>query len=144
VVGGQLVTAATQAQLFEQFINGSDCLSSHRGQILPRNSCRSPWQNNLNMTVEQSLPSLQGKTVTLRLDIFNFLNVIDKDWGKIKLPANSPSFNNQTLVNVVGYTGSDPLTSQPIFNFLPASQTRWASNFVGSYYQIQLSARVGF
>jgi hypothetical protein len=145
VVNGQVITAATQAQLFEQFIEGQSCLSDSRGKILPRNSCRSPWQNNMNVTVEQTLPSVMGKTLSLRLDVFNFLNVIDHDWGKIKLPSNSPSFNDQSLVSVVGQTAdANVLNTQPIFNYVPASTVRWTSNVIPSYYQIQLSARLGF
>jgi carboxypeptidase family protein/TonB-dependent receptor-like protein len=145
VVGGQVITAATQAQLFEQFIEGQPCLNDNRGRILARNACRTPWQNNMNVTVEQNLPSVYGKTLSLRLDVFNFLNLVNHDWGKIKLPSNSPSFNDQSLVSVVGQT-SDPdvLNTQPIFNFVPASSVRWTSNVIPSYYQIQLSARLGF
>ncbi|HEV7703883.1 MAG TPA: TonB-dependent receptor [Gemmatimonadaceae bacterium] len=145
VVNGQVITAATQAQLFEQFIEGQPCLRDNRGKILDRNGCRSPWQNNMNVTVEQSLPSVMGKTLSLRLDVFNFLNLVDHDWGKVKLPSNSPSFNDQSLVSVVGQT-ADPnvLNTQPIFNFVPASTVRWTTNVIPSYYQIQLSARLGF
>ena len=147
VVNGQVITAETQAQLFEQFIEGQSCLNDNRGKILPRNACRSPWQNNMNVTLEQSLPSVMGKTLSVRLDVFNFLNLVDHDWGKIKLPSNSPSFNDQSLVSVVGQT-QDPdgnvLNTQPIFNYVPASTVRWTSNVIPSYYQIQLSARLGF
>jgi hypothetical protein len=97
------------------------------------------------VTVEQMLPSVMGKTLSLRLDVFNFLNVIDHDWGKIKLPSNSPSFNDQSLVSVVGQTqDANVLNTQPIFNYVPASTVRWTSNVIPSYYQIQLSARLGF
>jgi hypothetical protein len=148
VVNGQLITAATQAQLFEQFINGQSCLNESRGSILPRNSCRSPWQTNMNVTIEQSLPTVMGKTLSLRLDVFNFLNLINHDWGKIKLPSNSPSFNDQSLVTVVGQTQdtltNNVLNTQPIFNFVPANTVRWTSTVIPSYYQIQLSARLGF
>jgi hypothetical protein len=144
-VAGQFISAATQAQQFEQFINGQSCLSEHRGEILARNSCRTPWQNNMNVTLEQSLPSVSGRTVSLRLDVFNFLNLVNHDWGKVKLPSQSPNFNDQSLVSVVGQT-SDPdvLNTQPIFQYVPANFVRWTSNVVPSYYQIQLSARVGF
>jgi hypothetical protein len=144
-VSGQFITAATQAQQFEQFINGQPCLRDHRGEILARNSCRTPWQNNMNMTIEQSLPTVSGKTLSLRLDVFNFLNLIDHDWGKVKLPVNSPSFNDQSLVSVVGQTtDANVLNTQPIFQYVPANFTRWTANVVPSYYQIQLSARLGF
>jgi len=144
-VSGQFISAATQAQQFEQFINGQPCLRDHRGEILPRNSCRTPWQNNMNMTLEQSLPTVYGKTLSVRLDVFNFLNLIDHDWGKVKLPVNSPSFNDQSLVSVVGQTSdANVLNTQPIFQYVPANFVRWTSNVLPSYYQIQLSARLGF
>ena len=86
-----------------------------------------------------------GKSLSLRLDVFNFLNLLDHDWGKIKLPSNSPSFNDQSLVSVVGQTAdANVLNTQPIFNYVPASTVRWTSNVIPSYYQIQLSARLGF
>ena len=147
VVNGQVITAETQAQLFEQFINGQSCLNESRGSILQRNGCRSPWQNNMNVTIEQSLPTVMGKTLSVRLDVFNFLNLINHDWGKIKLPSNSPSFNDQSLLSVVGQTQdtvtNNVLNTQPIFNFVPANSVRWTSTVIPSYYQIQLSARLG-
>ncbi len=86
-----------------------------------------------------------GKTLSLRLDVFNFLNPVDHDWGKVKLPSISPSFNNQPLITQVGQTAdANVLNTQPIFNFVPASAVRWTSNVLPSYYQIQLSARLGF
>ena len=85
----------------------------------------------MNLTIEQSLPTVMGKTLSVRLDVFNFLNLIDHDWGKIKLPSNSPSFNDQSLVSVVGQTqdtvSHNVLNTQPIFNFVPASTVRWTS-----------------
>ena len=37
-----------QAQDFGDFIIGSECLSKHRGAILPRNSCRLPFFQQVN------------------------------------------------------------------------------------------------
>jgi hypothetical protein len=58
----------------------------------------------MNVTIEQAMPTVMGKSLSLRLDVFNFLNLINHDWGKIKLPSNSPNFNDQSLVSVVGQT----------------------------------------
>jgi hypothetical protein len=49
---------------------------------------------------------------------------------------------------VVGQTQdtltNNVLNTQPIFNFVPANTVRWTSTVIPSYYQIQLSARLGF
>jgi len=48
-------------------------------------------------------------------------------------------------VSVVGQTtDANVLNTQPIFQYVPANFTRWTANVVPSYYQIQLSARLGF
>lgn len=75
---------ATQAQIdaFNAFIDGNSYLRSHRGQIASRNATRYPWVNQLDVSIQQELPGFfQGHKSVLRLDIYNFLNMLDKDWG---------------------------------------------------------------
>jgi outer membrane receptor protein involved in Fe transport len=137
---GQTVTAAQQAAAFEEFINGSDCLSKQRGQIMERNSCRAPWQNILNISVRQSLPTIAGQNLTLQADVFNFLNLLNEDWGRLQFASN---FNNVGLLTHVGQTPGPLTTSQGIFQYNPQTQ-RFNSNNVSSNYQIQLSLRYSF
>jgi hypothetical protein len=149
--GNNPATAAEQAAAFEEFIENSECLSEQRGQIMERNSCRAPWQNFMDVSIRQSLPAVGGNRLSLQLDIFNFLNLINKDWGKIKQTANSIN-SNVPLLQHVGQTGTNgaagganiPLSqSQGIFQF-PLTTREYTSDVFGSYYQIQLSARYSF
>src|SRR5947209_4715190 len=39
--------SAAQYATLDAYINGEPCLRNNRGRILPRNSCRNPWQNFL-------------------------------------------------------------------------------------------------
>lgn len=145
--GNVIATPETQAQLYNQFIEGEACLRDHRGEILPRNACRSPWVNQMNLSLRQSLPTWEGRAVTLQLDVFNFLNMLDSHWGLVKLPWDSPSFNNQNLLRHAGQTpvpdGGTTADTRPIFQF-PLNRPLWSADNFASNYQVQLSARLAF
>jgi len=76
--------SATAAQIaaFNAFIDSDPYLSARRGQIAERNSARTPWGNQLDLGIQQELPGFFKKHRTvLRLDVYNFLNMLNKDWG---------------------------------------------------------------
>lgn len=78
---------ATQAQIdaFNSFIDHDSYLKSHRGQIASRNPVNAPWVNQLDVGVQQELPGFFGKDkFTVRMDIFNFLNLLNKKWGEVE------------------------------------------------------------
>ena len=60
---GGTISAATQAQAFEDFIKGTPCLNDNRGHIIPRDACRAPWSNLVNLSLRQSLPTRSGQNV---------------------------------------------------------------------------------
>lgn len=143
--GSTTVTPAQQAAAFEEFIQSTECLSENRGHILPRNECGSPWTNLLNVSVSQALPVFRQQNVSVQLDVFNFLNLLNKDWGE------------QTFldpqVTLLDYRGlTDPTGSliegattpaEPIFRYT-VGQSRYNFSNIDSNYQIQLSLRYSF
>ena len=45
-------------------------------------STRQPWINQLDLGVQQELPGFfNGNKFVVRLDVYNFLNMLNKDWG---------------------------------------------------------------
>jgi hypothetical protein len=136
---GPAVAPNTQAVAFENFINSTPCLRDHRGEFLPRNSCRNPWQNFLDVTLEQALPSVQGRTLSLRLEVFNFANLLNSDWGRTR---SAGTFNDVSLLTHSGQAADDATVS--LFQFKPTYQKFTIENDPANYYQIQLSARLGF
>jgi hypothetical protein len=98
VVGGVFAPNPAEAQLVEDFIASHDCLDDQRGQIMERNSCRSPWQNRLDVALRQDIPTIRGQRLSLRLDIVNFLNFLNKDWGQIRLPSVNQNFPQQPIL----------------------------------------------
>ena len=75
----------TQAQIdaFQKFIDSDPYLSMHRGSIVERNASRTPWVNQLDLGIQQELPGLfKTHKSIIRLDVYNFLNLLNKDWGR--------------------------------------------------------------
>ncbi len=80
----------------DQLIDGDECLSDFRGEIIPRNSCKTGWVNQVNMRFLQEIEVMNGHKVELILDIENLGNLIDSDWGRLDAifqPSNIPLAN---------------------------------------------------
>ena len=141
--GTTLVTAAAQATAFEKFILNSPCLSANRGRILARNSCRLPFTHNVDVSFRQSIPTISGQRLSLEFDIFNFGNLLNKNWGKVQINQ-SGSNSNVPILSHVGQTGIDPKTAQSIFTFNTNAKEYVVGDFVTSYWRSQLAVRYSF
>ena len=135
---------AEQRAALERFITSTDCLTRQRGRIMTRNSCRSPWTNTVNVSLRQALPAIRGQAFTVQLDVFNFLNLLNADWGQQPLPP--AGGGSVPLLTQVGQTAgalTGPNGSQGIFTFDPTTE-KYDRRHVGSAYQMQLGVRYGF
>jgi hypothetical protein len=75
-------TTDAQIQAFQDLISNDAYLNSSRGKVVERNGDRQPWINQLDLGVQQELPGLfNGNKIVLRMDIYNFLNLLNHDWG---------------------------------------------------------------
>ena len=73
---------AEQIAAFHAFIDGDSYLSSHRGEVAERNAGRLPWISQLDLGLQQELPGFFAEhKAVVRLDIYNFLNMLNNDWG---------------------------------------------------------------
>ena len=133
-------TVAQQQAAFEEFIQDSECLRSQRGQILERNTCRNPWINFVDVSLRQNVPTFRGQNFALQLEVFNFLNLLNEDWGVVR---NASGLSTQNLLTHVGQTTADRTTAVPIVQFNPTFR-QFTTESLGSNYQIQLSARYEF
>jgi hypothetical protein len=139
------LSPAMQADSLEAFITGHKCLNEQRGKILERNSCRTPWTKTVNVSARQSIPTFSGHNFILQLDIFNFLNLLNKDWGSQLLGStNSPS-----LVTRRTWVQPDPTKTlkladgaQPVFIFSPFTQFNRTN--ASSNYALQLQLKYTF
>ena len=135
---------AEQRSALERFITSTDCLTRQRGRIMTRNSCRSPWTNTVNLSLRQALPAIRGQSILLQLDVFNFLNLLNSNWGQQPLPPLGGG--SVPLLTHVGQT-SGALTgangAQGVFTFDPATE-KYDRRHLGSAYQMQLGVRYAF
>ena len=142
--------AAKMASTFEDFISGTPCLNEQRGRIMTRNSCRNPWVNEVDLSIGQSLGKVGGKqfeNMLLRLDIINFGNLLNKNWGKQAFSDQGSTCGQicsatAALVNT-GYVVSSPTNVQGIYTF-NTTYTAFNSNNLSSLYTMQLSLRYSF
>jgi hypothetical protein len=152
--GASALTPAQQADALESFINARECLRTQRGTIMLRNSCRTPWTKRVDLSARQSLPAVRGQRLSLQLDVFNFLNLVNKKWGSQDLGStNSPllltrtGFVNGTKLAVKDAAGN-PVTgggAQPTFTFSPSNfATQFSTQNASSNYALQLQLKYAF
>ncbi|HEY4734299.1 MAG TPA: TonB-dependent receptor [Gemmatimonadaceae bacterium] len=140
---GSAAEVASQQDAFERFIDGASCLQSQEGQIMARNSCRSPWINLTNLSLRQTLPSIGNHSVVLELQVFNFLNLLNRQWGRFAVPTGSAiaTTSQIALLSQVGETQGPG--AQPIYRF-DSSMRRYSDENLDTYYQLQFAVRYNF
>jgi outer membrane receptor protein involved in Fe transport len=75
---------AAAQQAFFDYINNSE-LSQYAGSIAPRNGNNSSWTTLFNVRMQQELPAFDtDHKFLVTLDIENFGNLLNKDWGRIE------------------------------------------------------------
>jgi hypothetical protein len=137
-------TAAQQATLLDAFINSSECLKDHRGEILQRNSCRQPFVNQVDLAIRQNLPLIADQRLSVQLDVFNFGNLLNKKWGRAFVTPTTTN-SNVPLVTHVGYSAATASTAVPIVQFTPPAGGEYAPGAtVSNFWRTQVSMRFSF
>ena len=122
------------------YINGDQCLSQNRGRLLPRNSCRNPWQNLLNARLSKVVPTFGGQSVEITMDMLNVLNFINSSWGLTRITG---GFEETTLLRQTGY--DQALAGRGKYTFTPPTKAAVSNvNSLGSRWVFQLGARYTF
>jgi len=117
-------------RLFNEIVNLEPCLADARGSIMERNSCRGPWNGQLDLRLSQGLNLPQGRVEVL-VDVFNFLNLMNGDWGI----QEGPAFSEVQLLRTRGRANDDP-NGPILFSYDGARRT------VGDTQQAQLPYNV--
>ncbi len=147
--GAAFTPSAEAAEDFNRFIESQQCLDEQRGNIMERNSCRSPFQTRLDLSIRQSLPQFNGHALTLQLDIINLPNLINREWGRLSLPALSPVFPQQQILTV-RQRNDAALSDEAAFGYEFDSALRTGDAFrpqensFRDWYQLQVTLRYAF
>jgi outer membrane receptor for ferrienterochelin and colicin len=73
---------AAQREIYRGYLNDNKCVGDYVGQIIPRNTCRQPWFNRLDLSLRNRIPTRAGQNAELSIDFFNVLNGLNKNWGR--------------------------------------------------------------
>ncbi len=77
-------TPAQQVAAWDAFINQDHYLTNHRGEYARRNAIFLPMVARADLSVSQDVSRNiggKGNSLQIRLDIFNFSNLLNSDWG---------------------------------------------------------------
>ena len=121
----------------DSLIRSQRCLNAQRGRLMRRNSCRGSWTTLLNARVSKMFGTGGGHTVELISDVFNVLNLLDKDWG-VRREAGS-ILGDVTMLSLVGY---DHPNERGVYVVLPVN--RRARDVEATRWRMQLGARYTF
>jgi len=138
------LTAQQQWVELNAFIEGNDYLRSRRGQYAERNGDRLKWSHVIDLKFAQEISVNFGKrkhTFEITADIFNFTNLLNKDWGKRYFAT----FDQVQLVDYVGFLADG---TTPTFRYNPdaAKQLNQVDDagVNSSRWQAQLGVRYTF
>ncbi|HJP60433.1 MAG TPA: hypothetical protein VJ865_10550, partial [Gemmatimonadaceae bacterium] len=145
----QALEAAAQADAFDRFIDRVQCLRESRGKILGRNTCRNPWQNDIDVSIGQNLRAFGQQNLQLRLDVLNFANLLNRRWGWQNFSDQNntcgPICSATTLLTQTGNftTNRTQQEVQGIYTFNKTMKP-WNADNASSNYRMQLSLRYSF
>jgi hypothetical protein len=130
--------SAAEYQRLETFIRSEPCLRNSRGTLLRRNRCRNHWTGLLDLRLSKLLRTGGGQKLSLSVDLFNALHLLDRDWGLIRRTADF-GVEEVPLIRLVGYdAGNDRGSYQldlPSRHHVDLDASRW---------RVQLGVRYGF
>ena len=131
--------AGSDAATLNRMIDGSECLKSHRGTVIDRNSCRNPWTNVLDARLSKKFTTYRKQGIEVVADFFNVLNGLNKDWGK----RNEVSFGNQALLTPTAFSTA---SGAPKFTYRVNTAFGQATpeSFLTTQFQMQLGLRYSF
>ena len=118
VLFGSVTTAgvftpnAAMETAFWSWIESQPDLAGYRGTYAPENAFRSGWINTFDLRISQELPGFfKGHKSKIWIDVQNFGNLLNKDWGHIL----DWGFNgNQAAASLVGI---DKATGKYVYGY---------------------------
>jgi hypothetical protein len=147
--GGRTFTAAEQAAAFEAYIQQDAYLSSHRGQYAERGGSFLPMFNRMDLSIMQDVfRNIGGKRNAgqIRLDITNFGNLLNSDWGvsqRLVLPTTQAN-GAQILTNAAADAQGRPSYRLAVVSNELVRNSFQTGTALSDVYQFLLSFRYSF
>jgi Carboxypeptidase regulatory-like domain len=126
--GGQ-----AQRNAYDAFIAQDDYLSANRGQYAERYGALAPWRAKVDVKIIQdynfkvSSSSDKKNTIQLSVDILNFGNLLNSDWGLTQTPISVQPIGVNVIAGVPTYTFTGQQTKT--YNYDASLLSRWQAQF---------------
>lgn len=113
----------------------ADYIRKNLGTIADRNGGENPFSGIFDLRLTKEFKIVKTNKITLSVDVFNFANLLNKDWGR---NFNLSTFSTQTLLFVTGFNQATKEYTYRVNENVGVQQAN------GTPYQIQIGARYGF
>jgi hypothetical protein len=124
---------ATYNQLYT-FLNNQG--ATYYSGIIPRNALRAKWMNSMDFRYGITVPTGWKTRAEVTIDVFNFLNLLNPDWGWQYFGAFPSS-------NVIGYGGIDSATGKVKYNLNTINSSSFSGVFTRDDLRSRAQAQVG-
>jgi hypothetical protein len=102
---------------------------------MSRNSCRNPAIVTLDARLAKILGERTGRGLEVGLDVFNLLNLLDRDWGLVR------EASGRELLELLPVAGWDAAANRPRYTVPDVLPARSLVAADVSRWRIQLTAR---
>jgi len=136
---GNNISTSEQWNNFNTYINNIDYLNDNRGNYVERNGAKTPWNHQLDMKFELGKNIFSNNRFSISLDVFNVLNLINKNWGNLVYVPNVVN----SSVSLLKFEGIKDNVPQYSFN-IPTDQKPWVVDSFNSRWRMQLGLKYEF
>jgi hypothetical protein len=137
--GRVIVSEAQQWNQLDAYLNANPYLKANRGNFATRNGAHTPWNHQLDLRLSSNrVFGDNGNRLNLTLDVFNFGNLLNRNWGKQHFVPNVQN-SGFGLIDFVGIEGE-----RPVFQFKNPEGTPWLIDPIESRWQMQLGLTYSF
>jgi outer membrane receptor for ferrienterochelin and colicin len=148
-INGVTYTPQQQKDLLEQYIQNNRYLKENRGTFSERNGDRLPFTHIVDARIAQDVNIKLGSQkiqFQITYDVFNFTNMLNRDWGRTYFMSN----DQFAVISFAGYVSASNFTPQYRFNptiAQPQSETNISTSTAPSFsprWTSQLGLRINF
>ena len=118
------------------FFAWADKQGLKRGAIAKKGALDEPWQTDLDIRIQQEIPFFANSKAKIYLDIENFLNMMNDDWGAKNY------IDTTDILSAVAVVNAEVSGGQYVYSNFQKPET--TPDTWDSLYRIQLGIRVDF
>ncbi|CAN5883563.1 carboxypeptidase regulatory-like domain-containing protein [soil metagenome] len=144
-------TAAQQWNDLTAFINADGYLKTRRGQYAERNGMRTPWNHDFDLKLMHEFKFGKSQSLQLSLDLFNVLNLLNNDWGRVNFVTNLNNYTVNFLKFVADANSKNPGAPStgyiPTYNFVKPTGINdhyYTVDPINSRWQAQIGIKYSF